>query len=295
MSGHVPEARTCSHEPAERAADHPGPVPRRLPGRRRAPAGPDPEPGPTRQPTGSASPTTSPTARRAAPSRASLLTGLWQMNHRVNEQRRAAVGPPADAAAAAARPRLRPDPVRLQRHRRSTLRRSTPTTPAAPATNSPCRASSPACCSTTTSARGSTGSPTHGYDVPEDHRRIYEPADVPIPEGRGATWRPAVYAAEHTESAFMTTTALAWLDEPGDGRRRRGARTCPTCAPIRRTWPRRRTTTCSTRPTCPSRCAARPRPTRPRCTPSWHGALVGGARRRSTSWTSASCRRPTTG
>jgi arylsulfatase A-like enzyme len=54
-----------------------------------------------------------------------------------------------------------------------------------------------------------------GYDVPEEHRRIYEPADVEVPADRGATWRPAVYSAEHTESAFMTTTALDWLDEPG--------------------------------------------------------------------------------
>ena len=51
-----------------------------------------------------------------------------------------------------------------------------------------------------------------GYERPAEHRDIYEPADVPIPVGRGATWRPARYAAEHSESAFMTGKVLEWLD-----------------------------------------------------------------------------------
>ena len=53
-----------------------------------------------------------------------------------------------------------------------------------------------------------------GYDVPGPDRPedIYIPADVAVPAGRGAMWRPAVYDAEHTESAFVTEQALAWLD-----------------------------------------------------------------------------------
>jgi arylsulfatase A-like enzyme len=57
-----------------------------------------------------------------------------------------------------------------------------------------------------------------GVPVPDEHRRIYEPADVEIPAGRGATWRPAVYSAEQTESAFMTTTVLDWLGRRDEDR-----------------------------------------------------------------------------
>ncbi len=57
-----------------------------------------------------------------------------------------------------------------------------------------------------------------GYDVPEgggnNNRQIYEPADVAVPENRGASWRPARYAAEHTEAAFLTGRALEWLGQP---------------------------------------------------------------------------------
>jgi arylsulfatase A-like enzyme len=51
-----------------------------------------------------------------------------------------------------------------------------------------------------------------GYDVPAKRTDIYQPADVEVPEGRGATWAPSVYAAEHTESQFITTKALEWLE-----------------------------------------------------------------------------------
>jgi arylsulfatase A-like enzyme len=53
-----------------------------------------------------------------------------------------------------------------------------------------------------------------GYDVPGPDRPedIYLPTDVAIPPGRGATWRPSVYRAEHTESAFVTEQALRWLE-----------------------------------------------------------------------------------
>jgi arylsulfatase A-like enzyme len=58
-----------------------------------------------------------------------------------------------------------------------------------------------------------------GYEVPgpgEDPEGIYEPAEVPVPHGRGASWRPARYAAEHTESAFLTEALIGWLDQQGD-------------------------------------------------------------------------------
>lgn len=57
-----------------------------------------------------------------------------------------------------------------------------------------------------------------GYEVPrdgEDPEGIYEPADVEVPPGRGSTWRPARYRAEHTESAFITDSVLDWLSRPG--------------------------------------------------------------------------------
>lgn len=53
-----------------------------------------------------------------------------------------------------------------------------------------------------------------GHEVPDGRaHEIYEPADVAVPEGRGATWRPARYAAEHTESAFLSDALIAWLDQ----------------------------------------------------------------------------------
>jgi len=52
-----------------------------------------------------------------------------------------------------------------------------------------------------------------GYEVPEQRTEIYEPAKVEVPENRGATWAPSIYAAEHTESAFVTDRALEWLTD----------------------------------------------------------------------------------
>jgi arylsulfatase A-like enzyme len=148
------------------------------------------------------------------PSRASLLTGLWQMNHRVTGN-----GAPLSDHL----PML---PRLLRDHGYDpTLFGYSDTTldPATLAPDDPRRTSyeQPMSGFSTGLLLDDDIGPwvewlgTLGYDTPEDHRRIYEPADVPVPEGRGATWRPAVYAAEHSESAFMTTTALAWLDEPG--------------------------------------------------------------------------------
>lgn len=54
-----------------------------------------------------------------------------------------------------------------------------------------------------------------GYRIPDDPLDVYRPAEVPVPPGRGATWRPAVYAAEHSESAFITEQAISFLDGLG--------------------------------------------------------------------------------
>ena len=52
----------------------------------------------------------------------------------------------------------------------------------------------------------------HGIAVDRDHpHAVYEPADVAVPAGRGATWRPARYPAGLSESAFLTDAVLDWL------------------------------------------------------------------------------------
>jgi arylsulfatase A-like enzyme len=49
-----------------------------------------------------------------------------------------------------------------------------------------------------------------GYDVPWGEAAVYEPLGVP-PAGRGATFPPAMFAAEHSETAFLTHRTLDWL------------------------------------------------------------------------------------
>ncbi len=148
------------------------------------------------------------------PSRASLLTGLWQMNHRVTSNG----APLADHL-----PML---PRLLREHGYDpTLFGYSDTTldPSTLAADDPRRTSyeQPMSGFAEGLVLDDDIGPwvdwlaTLGYETPEDHRLIYEPADVPIPDGRGATWRPSVYAADHTESAFMTSTVLGWLDHPG--------------------------------------------------------------------------------
>lgn len=59
-----------------------------------------------------------------------------------------------------------------------------------------------------------------GHEVDHEHpHRIYDPADVEVPVGRGATWRPARYGADETETAFLTGRALDWLEERARQRR----------------------------------------------------------------------------
>jgi arylsulfatase A-like enzyme len=53
-----------------------------------------------------------------------------------------------------------------------------------------------------------------GFDVPpaDQYFSIYDRAAVDVPDGRGETWPPPIYDAEHTESAFLTRQALEWLE-----------------------------------------------------------------------------------
>lgn len=144
------------------------------------------------------------------PSRASLLTGLWQMNHRVTGNG----APLAD--------RLPMLPRLLRDHGYDpTLFGYTDTTldPATLAPDDPRRTSyeQPMSGFRSELALDDDIGPwidwlvDQGVPRPAENRDIYTPADVPVPHDRGATWRPAVYSAEQTESAFMTTTALEWL------------------------------------------------------------------------------------
>lgn len=148
-----------------------------------------------------------------APSRASLLTGLWQMNHRVTDN-----GAP-----------LRDDLPMLPRAMRdagydAALFGYSDT------------ALDPATLPEDDPRRASYEQPMDGFDPvlvvddrigpwvewladlgyalpdPADNRSIYRPADVETPPDRGATWAPTCYAAEHSEAAFLTSGVLQWLD-----------------------------------------------------------------------------------
>jgi arylsulfatase A-like enzyme len=151
-----------------------------------------------------------------APARASLLTGLWQMNHRVTNN-----GAPLSDHLPMLPRQLRAlgyDPTLFGYS-------DTALDPATLATDDPRRTSyeQPMSGFSTGVLLDDDIGPwidwlaEKGYDVPEQHRDIYEPADVDIPAGRGATWRPARYAAEHSEAAFMTEQVLDWLSSPERG------------------------------------------------------------------------------
>ena len=148
------------------------------------------------------------------PSRASLLTGLWQMNHRVT----ANGAPLADHLPMLPR-MLRDhgyDPT-LFGYSDTTLDPGTldPGDPRRTSYEQPMSGFASGLLLDDDLGPWVDWLATLGYDTPDDHRLIYEPADVQIPVDRGATWRPAIYAAEHSESAFMTTSVLDWLDRPG--------------------------------------------------------------------------------
>lgn len=62
---------------------------------------------------------------------------------------------------------------------------------------------------------------TKGYDIPENGRDIYRPADGgperdswPEPGGSNA---PTIYAAEHSEAAFLVGEVTEWIDRQDDG------------------------------------------------------------------------------
>ncbi len=146
-----------------------------------------------------------------APGRASLLTGLWQMNHRVTDNG----APLADHL-----PTL---PVALRAlGYRPTLFGYTDTTydpatlePGAPellAWEQPMRGFDVGVHLDDLVGPWLAWLAEEGVDVPERYFDIYDPAPVPVPPGRGATWAPPIYDAEHTESAFITRHALDWLE-----------------------------------------------------------------------------------
>ena len=157
-----------------------------------------------------------------APGRASLLTGLWQMNHRVTNNG----APLADNL-----PML---PRELRRAGYDPTLFGYTDTALDPAT---LEADDPRRCSYEQPMDGfSVGVllddnidpwidwlADQGFAVPDENRKIYDPAEVPIPEGRGATWPPSTYSAQQTESAFLTEAALNWISSPDRG-------TQPWCA-----------------------------------------------------------------
>lgn len=56
-----------------------------------------------------------------------------------------------------------------------------------------------------------------GYDVPEDHRRLDDPAEgFPGAGARGPTWAPPRYDAGHTQTRFLTDRVLEYLEGCGE-------------------------------------------------------------------------------
>jgi len=56
-----------------------------------------------------------------------------------------------------------------------------------------------------------------GYDVPADPEDLYLPiAGYPDADDHGPSWTPARFRAEHSETAFLTEQVTTWLDRQGD-------------------------------------------------------------------------------
>ncbi len=147
-----------------------------------------------------------------APGRASLLTGLWQMNHRVT----------SNGAPLADHLPMLPRMLRDHGYDPTLFGYSdTALDPSTLAADDPRRTSyeQPMDGFATGLLLDDDIGPwlawlvAQGVEVPDDPRGIYAPADVDVPPDRGATWAPARYSAEQTESAFMTDTVLDWLRE----------------------------------------------------------------------------------
>ncbi|CAN5701744.1 alkaline phosphatase family protein [soil metagenome] len=159
-----------------------------------------------------------------APARASLLTGLWQSNHRVTNN-----GAPLSDALPMLPRQLRAagyDPT-LFGYTDTALDPATldADDPRRTSYEEPMPGFALGVALTDDIGPWIEWLAVHGYDRPEHHGDIYEPADIDIPEGRGASWRPTRYAAEHSEAAFLTEAALEWLGSPDRG-------TDPWCAHV---------------------------------------------------------------
>lgn len=154
-----------------------------------------------------------------APSRASLLTGLWQMNHRVTDN-----GAP-----------LRDDLPMLPRIMReagydaalfgysdTALDPTTlgPDDPRRRSYEQPMDGFDPVLVVDDRIVPWVEWLVELGYELPDpdDNRSIYRPAEVETPPDRGATWAPTRYAAEHSEAAFLTAGVLEWLRTRGSER-----------------------------------------------------------------------------
>lgn len=58
----------------------------------------------------------------------------------------------------------------------------------------------------------------NGYELPANRYEIYDPLpDYPGAEGRGRTFAPPAYAAEHSQTAFLTQGVLDYLSRQSEG------------------------------------------------------------------------------
>jgi arylsulfatase A-like enzyme len=57
-----------------------------------------------------------------------------------------------------------------------------------------------------------------GYDIPEDHKDLYAPVEnYPGSEGKGRSYPPPFYAAEHSMTAFLTEKVIDYIGDRNDG------------------------------------------------------------------------------
>ncbi len=148
-----------------------------------------------------------------APGRASLLTGLWQMNHRVLENG----APLADdlpmlprllrelgyAPALFGNSDTTPDP-----------RRPGGTGLAAGWWAGAMDGFDPVVLLDDAFNPWTAWLVANGVDLPDGNP--HAPADVPVPPGRGATWRPARYGPEQSDSQWLSDRFIEWLDDLDD-------------------------------------------------------------------------------
>lgn len=147
------------------------------------------------------------------PARASLLTGLWQMNHRVTDNG----APLADDL-----PTL-PRALRAAGYRPALFGYTDTTLDPgglAPGAGElteweqPMRGFDPIVHLDDYVGPWLAWLAAEGFEVPDaaSYFDIYDRVDVELPPGRGETWAPPRYDAAHTESAFLTGEVLAWLE-----------------------------------------------------------------------------------